>query len=142
MDAYKFDAAYEARQSLAALLARQLPRHVEWTVATVPTARAHIRQLGYDHATSLAKEIARLQRVPYAPLLQRSKQAVQHQSSRQARLRQVRELFTASGPMPREVLLVDDVLTTGATLEAAARVLKAAGAQRVYGAVIVRQPLD
>jgi glutamine phosphoribosylpyrophosphate amidotransferase len=49
-------------------------------------------------------------------------------------------VFTACGAAPPVVLLVDDVATTGATLRAAARTLREAGARRVLAATVARTP--
>jgi predicted amidophosphoribosyltransferase len=60
--------------------------------------------------------------------------------SRRARRRNVRGAFRALGPAPARVWLVDDVVTTGATLWEAARVLRRAGAREVVALCAARTP--
>lgn len=67
--------------------------------------------------------------------------------NRKDRLQNVRDIF-AFGPgadtakiKSKTVLLVDDIATTGATLEECAKVLKSAGARKVFAAVVARQSL-
>ncbi|RBL61524.1 ComF family protein, partial [Xanthomonas oryzae pv. oryzae] len=52
----------------------------------------------------------------------------------------LRDAFVARGPLPAHVALVDDVMTTGATLHAAAKALRKAGVQRVDAWVCARVP--
>ena len=77
-----------------------------------------------------------------APLLVRVRPTTkQHRLNRTARLANLRGAFSvAPGPrVPATVIIVDDIITTTATLEACASVLRIAGADAVYGFAIVRE---
>lgn len=108
----------------------------------VPTASRRTRRRGYDQAKLLARELSRRSHLPYVDCLRRSGQSHQVGASRKDRLRQLETAFRIK---PRAimsnqaVMLVDDVITTGATLEAAAKALKKAGIRNV-SAVVFAQP--
>ena len=73
--------------------------------------------------------------------LKRTSSATLHFLSRDERVALGPFLFGLSyGTAPEQVLLIDDILTTGTTLAAATKLLKQAGAKRVYIAVVARQP--
>lgn len=111
-------------------------------IVPVPTASSRVRQRGYDQAEVLAKQIARTMGLPTRSLLLRFGQAHQVGSGRATRLRQLEGAFQAihtSDVIGKKLLLVDDVITTGATLESAATTLKKAGASSV-GAIVCTQP--
>lgn len=142
IDDYKFAAVKQAAGPLASLLAASLPYSNQLIVTEVPTAHSHVRRLGYDHAKLLARTLAGQRRLSYRSLLKRVGQQTQHFSGRRLRQSQAAQLFSAPKPVSGSVLLVDDIVTTGSSLMAAARVLRRSGADRVYAAVLVRQPLD
>jgi ComF family protein len=103
-------------------------------IVHVPTATARIRQRGYDQAELIAKNLARTRKLKYSPVLARLGQTRQVGAKRSSRLKQMQNAFYARKPQlikGSHIILVDDVTTTGATLEAAARVLKLAGAKTV-----------
>lgn len=103
-----------------------------------------MRERGYDQAKLLARKLAREARLPYADCLARSGQAHQVGSNRSQRLSQLSDAFRITKPRTVQnayILLVDDVLTTGATLEAAAKVLHATGASSVDAVVFARTPI-
>lgn len=142
IDAYKFEAVKEAAQPLSAILAGCLPELSSITVTEVPTANRHVRRLGYDHARLLAKTLASSSNLPYQPLLERHGQQTQHFSSRLDRQTRAPSLFAPRRLVSGDVLLVDDIATTGSSLTAAAQHLHQAGARQVYVAILARQPLD
>lgn len=95
-------------------------------VTWAPTTAAHIGERGFDQAELLARAVARELGVPCRRLLYRAHGAGQTGRSRSERLHA--PAFRARPPRrPTRVLLVDDVVTTGATLEAAASALRSAG---------------
>lgn len=111
-------------------------------VVPVPSTARRNRDRGYDPGALLAEDVARRLRRPLRRLLERVREA-RPQSSLPAtqRRRNVQGVFAAS-PSARgaELLLVDDVMTTGATAFEAARALREAGASRVDLLVLARTP--
>jgi ComF family protein len=106
-------------------------------IQPIPSSPARIRARGFDQSASIAL-IARDALIPWAEpadLLQRSRNGGPQSSLPHGPLREanIHGVFTCqSEAMPRAILLVDDVVTSGASFREAARVLKSAGAQRVY----------
>lgn len=102
-------------------------------VATwVPLSRRRLAERGFDQARALAVVVARELDVPVVPLLRRvGDPGPQARRGGPARRAAMRGTFEAVSTPPRRVLLVDDVLTTGATAGACAEVLLGAGASEV-----------
>src|SRR5262245_11215596 len=122
---------------LADLLAAHYPFGHDAVVVPVPLHRARLRSRGYNQALLLARGLARRLDLPLAPrLLERMRATTEHASlSAAARRVNVRGAFRVRQGCPLDrpiVVLVDDVLTTGATADACARVLRAAGARTVH----------
>ncbi len=135
--AIKYGNRRDALEPLAAALSRLVawdPDCVTW----VPTTAARRRSRGFDHAQLIARAVALRLGVPSRPLLVRQDAGAQTGRSRAERLRGAR--FDARAPSPAGVLVVDDVCTTGASLEAAASALRGAGAREVGGAVLAATP--
>ena len=111
----------------------------------VPLARQRLRQRGFNQAQMLAHWLGQRLQLPVAEhLLQRTQDTpAQQQLSAIQRKRNLRQAFRLSDPAAvagRHLALVDDVLTTGATAEALARLLKKAGAARVDIYCLARTP--
>ncbi|HEX8753164.1 MAG TPA: hypothetical protein VF731_07095 [Solirubrobacterales bacterium] len=115
------------------------PAHMlSGTVVPVPPAAARLRRRGFDPAAELAAALAeRLQSTPQ-PCLARRGRGRQVGKRRAERLGRPPRIEVC-GAVPRSVLLVDDVLTTGATASACAKALRAAGAARVVVVTFARR---
>ena len=110
-------------------------------IVPIPLHRARLRQRGYDQALELAKPLAAALHLPLrTDLLARVRRtSAQSELDAAARRRNLQRAFrVAHGPLPAHVVLFDDVMTTGATLHAAARALRDAGVQRVDAWVCAR----
>jgi len=136
---FKFDHARDAYKPLAQLITTPLPDLADLTVVPVPTVAPHIRQRSYDHTRLIAKEVARLTKLPLANALERTQNAQQIGRTRAER-QEIAESIGVCNTPPTRILLIDDVCTTGATLQACAAALKKAGAIEVVAAVVAWQP--
>lgn len=121
---------------MAAIMARYLPDRwlPEAAMAFVPATPAARRRRGFDHAEHIARELSWIAETPFAPLLAPPRRLDQRMLSRTQRIGNMRTALTVlpGATMPRRVILVDDVYTTGATLFAAAEALRKGGAQHIY----------
>ena len=141
--AYKFERAKDAVELLAEHMDETLPYFKPDVIVTcVPTATSRVRERGYDHAAELAKALARHRGLKFRPLLYRIGQSRQVGAKKQQRLSQLESAFRLSSKesiKARSILLVDDIVTTGASLSACAQILRAAGAKQVNGGVFAQK---
>jgi predicted amidophosphoribosyltransferase len=107
-------------------------------VTWAPTSRRRRADRGYDQSRLLARSVARALGRPCRSLLRRAPGPTQ--TGRTLAQRQAGPRFVARHPCPPGVLVVDDVVTTGATLAAAGRALRDHGAQRVTALTAARTP--
>jgi predicted amidophosphoribosyltransferase len=128
---------------VAALMATRIewlaPAHMlSGTVVPVPPAPPRLRRRGFDPAGELAAALAEGLDAELDPCLARAGAGRQLGRRRAERLGHPPSI-RATGAAPRSALLVDDVLTTGATLAACAKALRAAGATRVVAVTFARR---
>jgi ComF family protein len=130
---------------MARLMAKTL---AHWAPAVdaivhVPLSGGRRRGRGYDQSELLAREVARLSGLPLLKRALVRRRATLPQSGRpdyEARLENVAGAFVVrGGSLPPRLLLVDDVVTTGATIDECARVLREAGVEAVYALTFARE---
>ncbi len=141
---YKFERTKSAYAALAELLLAALPElPPETVIVPVPTVSSHIRERGYDHMLLIAKYVAKARGLKCQQLLDRQTATKQRQASARQRQEQAKNAFVIVGNITPDIpyLIIDDVMTTGATIKYAAKTLKDAGAKHVWVAIIARQVL-
>ncbi len=129
--ALKYGNAKPVVRSLAGAMARRARRHEVDVVTWAPTSASRRRHRGYDQAEVLARAVARRLGVPCRGLLRRVDDGPP-QTGRSRHERLAGPAFVARRRVRGAVLVVDDVVTTGATLRAAEAALHRAGASAVH----------
>jgi ComF family protein len=142
--ALKFKGATRAARTMAAQIAAGVPG--EWlgdgrVLVPVPLHPARARRRGYNQALLLAEELGVRTGLAVENCLVRGGPAgTQVGRDRRQRLSGIAGSVALAGPAPAAALLVDDVVTTGATLVACARVLREAGTTSVVAVGYARTP--
>ena len=104
-------------------------------ITSVPSSQAHTTMRGFNPSEMLARETAAIVGLPYRPLIVRTRETISQReaNTRAGRAANVEGAFAAAkGVQGQRILIVEDVVISGATLQACAAALKAAGAERVY----------
>lgn len=139
--ALKFHGATRLAQLFASELAN-LVKPADWSIDAVCAVPLHWRRYlnrGYNQADLIAKPLSKKLGVPYQRVLKRTRQTQQQaRLSKADRASNVQDAFTASPVTGQQLLLIDDVLTSGATLAAARTALLEAGAKSVKLACVAR----
>jgi len=141
---FKYHGAIELAEPLAKRLATVLERQ-KWEldiIIPVPLSAARLAERGYNQAHLLSQQVARYMGIPCQPdCLQRTRDTSQQTllNARQ-RVENVKNAFSATSDVANlSILLIDDVVTTGSTLNACAAALRSAGSEAVY-AIAVATP--
>lgn len=140
---YKDQGERSLARPMAAIMARYVPPR--WlrdgpVVAFVPATAAARRRRGFDHAEHIARELSWAVGAETAPLLAVPRRLDQRTLSRNARIGNMRESMAVlpGATVPRAVIIVDDVCTTGSTLIAATEALRRGGAEAIYALTFAR----
>jgi ComF family protein len=109
-----------------------IPRPSVYTITFVPADHDRLLKRGHNPAHRLAAELGARWQLPVVPLLMRAPgRAPQKGLTLAERRRNVRGAFSTTAGVPKTVVLIDDVYTSGATVSAAATALRKGGARRV-----------
>lgn len=131
----------EPRPGLAIVAAHALVASVPrpgGVLVPVPMVRDRAAWRGVDAPRDLARRLAVLWQLPVHDALERVGSRPQRGRSASARRRNATRSFRATRTVPARVVLVDDVMTTGATLRACAARLREAGAEQVEAVTVTR----
>ena len=136
---------YHNRRDAARVLARLVVERIVLgdidLVTWAPTNADRARRRGFDQAELVAREVARLLGVPCRRTLRRGQGLPQTGRTRSERLDDGPRFRARSTP-PMRIAVIDDVVTTGATLGAAVRALRAAGLTEVIGVAVAATPVE
>lgn len=138
---------FTRRPGIATILGRELGQKLRQdpfdvdVITWVPISFWRKRRRSYDQVELIAREAAWQMELPVEKLLHKIRHNRRQASikGKKARLRNVRGVYRAVDPdriRGKRILLIDDIITTGATISEAARVLKEAGAKKVYVACV------
>lgn len=143
---------YRGVREISEILARFITTYVKEMRITlpgktilvpIPLHRKRLRERGFNQAEIIAKSLGESLSIPLqSNILKRAKYAPPQTTmkTRKERKENAKDLYAVAAPVPdgATIILVDDVSTTGATLEEAARVLKEAGAAQVWAFTAAR----
>ncbi|MGP1455441.1 MAG: ComF family protein [Treponema sp.] len=118
---------------LAAFILQQ-PELRGLPIVPVPPRANKLRSKGWDQMQDISRHIAACSDIALYPCLRRTGKVPQKQLSRNERMNNIMHSITVSAKrVPEALIVIDDVMTTGATLEACAHALIAHGCKKVYG---------
>ena len=143
---YKFSRVRALGKPFAALMARclgeRLPQGAD-LICWAPLAKKRLRERGFDQAELMAREVGRLLSIPAEPILEKIQHTVpqsglEEGSARRANARGAYALRSGADLNGKRVVLVDDVVTSGATLSECAALLRMGGAVQVWCLTLAR----
>jgi ComF family protein len=139
----------ELAENLAFLIITHLqlldnkPNFTNFILIPIPLNEKRLKWRGFNQAEEISKELSKFLKLPLVSdcLLRVKNSYPQVELTAEARKENVKNIFSCQNKKEifgKKILLVDDVYTTGATMEEAARVLKESGAKEVLGIVVAR----
>ena len=138
---YKYKPIRALSKALAEILDKTVPFLPENTVIVpMPTAGNHVRMRGFDHARLVARRLAKLRGVECLTLVDKVNNFTQVGMDAATRRRQARLAYRLRGKIleGKEYLVLDDICTTGASIEEVCRVLREGGARKIGVVVLVK----
>ena len=139
----KYRGAKQLAKPLAELIKERMWKKLEtgdWLIVPVPLSKNKLRHRGYNQAELIAKELSDNVRADILFKKFHTKSQVEVKD-KEERLANIIGSFAIKNPEKikgKKIILIDDVLTTGATMREAKKVLKQAGAKKVIGVVVAR----
>jgi ComF family protein len=137
LTSYKFEKKIQLADFFADIIIKVIRKEKlleNVTIAPVPPRPGKIKETGWDQVDFLVKRLEKnLHKASVSRCLKRGKSKVQKRLNRMERLENLKGRITVKGSAPNVVLIIDDVITTGSTMEICSSILKENGAQKVYG---------
>lgn len=139
---FKYCSVRDLAKPLAELIDRTLPKDLPQNsiIVPLPTATRHVRARGLDHTYLIGKHLAKMRHFTLKRAILRDKNTVQVGSDRATRIAQASSAYTINSHIKinpnATYILLDDVWTTGASIKAAEKILKDAGAQNIIVALL------
>ena len=149
---YKYNSEVASCYPIAELLAERIYANKlelgDYVVIPIPTISQHIRERGFDHMLLVARQLAKEAGLEMnKKLLERTDNMSQHSQSNKTRQTLIKKSLVASQKlinnqvlMPKRVIILDDIWTTGSTLSTAAGICREYGAKKVIGLTVSYQP--
>jgi competence protein ComFC len=137
----KYKHAREASEYIGNYIVKSIDMLHPDVITAVPTSPKSYRRRSFNHAELITRQVAKHKMLQYGELLGRYGEKHQVGASREERFRQIKKCFYAKNQhliQNKHILVVDDVLTTGATLSECGKTLMKAGASSVWGAIFVK----
>lgn len=135
----KFNQRLLHARILGGLMAEKVQTQAE-LIIPVPLHKKRLRERGFNQALELAKPLAKILRLP---LSYRHCQRARHTQAQSSlaltdKKRNLREAFSIHAPIPSKVMIVDDVMTSGNTVNELSRTLRQAGAEHIQICCVAR----
>lgn len=138
---FKFHKDLAAGRLLSQLMLQRVPAFLTEPLLPMPLHRKRLRKRGYDQALELTRPLAREMCLPlWQGLVRQRATTAQSELGADARQQNMRDAFAVRSVPPKALTLVDDVMTTGATLQAAVHALHSHGLRRATLWVCARTP--
>lgn len=142
---FKFNAEPRAGALLVDLMHAGLqelsPQELPQALVAVPRHPLRAKEFGFDQALWLARQLARRLEIPHLIARRLRSTPTQRGLDRSGRLRNVQNAFALDVAPPAHVAVIDDIMTTGASLGGLAMACRAAGATRIEAWAAARTPL-
>ena len=125
---YKFQGDYLLRKVFAPVLKKELHNYKDYKVAVIPLSNKKFKKRGFNQVEGLLEAA----KIPYQDLLNKKDSETQSSKNREGRLQNVGNFtIKENSEIPSKILLIDDIYTTGATLQYAKRSLLENGAKEI-----------
>ena len=132
---YKFDGDFLLRKVFASVLSEELKKYKEYQFVVIPLSKERYANRGFNQVEGLVDAAG----FAYLDLLEKREERASSSKSRSERLETEFPFFIKSGvTIPKKILLIDDIYTTGTTINRVKRLLEEAGAEDVKTFSLVR----
>lgn len=142
----KYDGVQKIAQPLGRFLAMKIKDELNYKeidlVTSIPISKEKLKKRKFNQAELLAYEVAKNLFIPYKEILEREKDTeAQHSLGKKARSENLKDAFTVSKKTNlknKNILIVDDIFTTGATIQETASILKKDNCGKIFVGVVAR----